>query len=96
MSAEARRPRVLLLDEPTAGLDPGMRRHLIDVVLESLDKDRRRIVLFSTHILEDVEWLAQRVLVLLDGNMIADRTVKELCENGAPPTRTLFDLLEAK
>ena len=96
VSAEAYRPRVVLLDEPTAGLDPVMRRHLIDVVLESLDRDRRRIVLFSTHILEDVEWLAKRVLILLDGNMIADRRVKDLCADGVPLTRTLFDLLEAK
>lgn len=96
VSAEAYRPRVLLLDEPTAGLDPVMRRHLIDVVVESLDKDRRRIVLFSTHILEDVEWLAERVLVLLDGNMMADRPVPELRADGVPLTRALFELLEAQ
>lgn len=94
VSAEARRPRVLLLDEPTAGLDPVMRRHLIDVVVDSLDKDRGRIVLFSTHILEDVEWLAERVLVLLDGALVADRLVQHMCADGGSLTSALFDLLD--
>lgn len=96
VSVESHRPRVLLLDEPTAGLDPVMRKHLIDVVIESLDRDRRRIVLFSTHILEDVEWLADRVLILLNGEMKADRPVRGLCADGMPLASALLDLLEAK
>jgi len=72
-----------------------MRKHLIDVVIESLDRDQRRIVLFSTHILEDVEWLAERVLILLNGEMTADRPVRGLCADGVPLASTLLDLLEA-
>ncbi|WP_420463124.1 ATP-binding cassette domain-containing protein [Candidatus Palauibacter sp.] len=93
VSAEAFRPPLLLLDEPTAGLDPVMRRHLIDAVVESLDSDRRRLVLFSTHILEDVGWLAERVLVLRSGRLVKDRPVLDLCAARAPLSEVLFRLL---
>jgi len=95
VSAEACRPRVLLLDEPTAGLDPVMRRRLMDVVVESLDEDPGRVLLFSTHILEDVEWLAERVLVLVDGTMIADRSVRLMRADPASLADALYDLLDA-
>ena len=73
-----------------------MRRHLIDVVVDSLDEDGGRIVLFSTHILEDVEWLAERVLVLLDGALVADRLVQHMCADGGSLTSALFDLLDVE
>ena len=95
VSAEACRPRVLLLDEPTGGLDPVMRRRLMDVVAESLDEDPARVLLFSTHILEDVEWLAERVLVLVDGTMIADRSVRHMRADHASLAGALYDLLDA-
>ena len=95
VSAEACRPRVLLLDEPTAGLDPVMRRRLMDVVVESLDEDRERVLLFSTHILEDVEWLAERVLVLVGGTMIADHSVEHMRADHASLANALYDLLDA-
>ncbi|MXX79349.1 MAG: AAA family ATPase, partial [Gemmatimonadales bacterium] len=94
-SAEACRPRVLLLDEPTAGLDPVMRRRLMDVVVESLDEEPGRVLLFSTHILEDVEWLADRVLVLVEGTMIADRAVRHMRADHASLADALYDLLDA-
>ncbi|WP_419162898.1 ATP-binding cassette domain-containing protein [Candidatus Palauibacter sp.] len=96
VSAEAFRPRVLLLDEPTSGLDPVMRKHLINAVVENLDNDQGRIVLFSTHILEDVEWLAERVLVLRNGSLIADRPVPDMRTDGKSLTGVLYALMVAK
>ena len=96
VSAEAFRPPVLLLDEPTAGLDPVMRRALIDAVAEVVNADRRRCVLFSTHILEDVEWLAGRVLVVNGGHLRADCSVDELGRDAVSLSAALHRLLETK
>lgn len=68
---------VLLLDEPTASLDPGSRRGFVRV-LERVDEDRT--VLFATHRLEDVESLADRVLVLHAGGVVFDGTLPSLWE----------------
>ena len=60
-------PKIVILDEPTAGLDPKERvrfRNLID----SLGKDS--IVLLSTHIVSDIEHIADQVLMMKDGQMI--------------------------
>ncbi|SDY89045.1 ABC-2 type transport system ATP-binding protein [Amycolatopsis xylanica] len=68
-------PEVLVLDEPTAGLDPGQRlrvREVIDGI------GRTRTVLLSTHLLEDVEHLCQRVGVLVNGRIVFTGTVEEL------------------
>jgi ABC-2 type transport system ATP-binding protein len=93
IAAESFRPPVLLLDEPTSGLDPLMRRLLIDAVRESLARDAGRLVVFSTHILEDVEWLAERVLVLRDGRLRADRPAATLVLDGSL-SQNLYKLLE--
>lgn len=82
ISAESYRPPLLLLDEPTAGLDPGMRDELLDLVLEAAPPGLGRAVIFSTHLLEDVHLLADRVLVLRKGTLVADRSVEDL---GGPP-----------
>ncbi|HRD63009.1 MAG TPA: ATP-binding cassette domain-containing protein [Nocardioides sp.] len=57
-------PSYLILDEPTAGLDPQQRDHLYGVI-SSIASDR--VVLISTHLLEDVAVLARRIVVLIDG-----------------------------
>jgi ABC-2 type transport system ATP-binding protein len=103
VAAEAFRPPVLLLDEPTSGLDPVVRREVIDAILERFPDAGSRLVVFSTHILEDVEGLAERVVVLADGAVRRDATIAELrreqpdetlsnilygiLTNGTPPTR---------
>lgn len=63
-------PNVLLLDEPTASLDPGQRRGLWDVA--SGIRDRGGAVVFATQNLEELERVADRVVVLLEGRLVFD------------------------
>ncbi len=78
VAAEAYRPSLLLLDEPTSGLDPEVRGELISMILSSAVERPNRVVVFSTHLLEDVDQVAQRVLVLVDGKLILDDSVDRL------------------
>lgn len=68
-------PKVLLLDEPTSGLDPGERIHLRNLISEFA---RERIVLISTHIVSDVEYIATRNAIMKDGRLVAEGTTEEL------------------
>lgn len=68
---------VLLLDEPTASLDPGSRREFVRV-LEGVDEGRT--ILFATHRLVDVESLANRVIVLHGGSVVFDGSLRSLWE----------------
>ena len=72
--ALAHDPQLLVLDEPTSGLDPLVRREVLDEVA-GLVADGRRAAIFSTHITEDVERIADRVVFLVDGQvrLVADR-----------------------
>jgi ABC-2 type transport system ATP-binding protein len=64
-------PRLLLLDEPTSGLDPIGRRDIL-VLMRRLAQEDGVTVLFSTHILNDIERVCSRVAVLHHGRLIAD------------------------
>jgi ABC-2 type transport system ATP-binding protein len=66
-------PEVLLLDEPTLGLDPAARHDLRDV-LRSLSR-KGLTILLSTHLLEDVQEVCERVLFLRDGALVGDEWV---------------------
>jgi ABC-2 type transport system ATP-binding protein len=68
----ARRPRLLLLDEPTTGLDPVARAEVLDALADVL-RDERRSVLFSSHNTHDVEQLADTITFVHDGKMLASR-----------------------
>jgi ABC-2 type transport system ATP-binding protein len=75
--ALSHRPEVLLLDEPTSGLDPLIRRDFLSAMVGLL-KDRDRIVLFSTHILSDVERVSDQVIVMNEGRIAAQDTLEAL------------------
>lgn len=70
-------PRVLLLDEPTSGLDP-LGRHELLLHLRELAGARGVTILFSSHILSDVETLCRRVAALHHGRLIACGAIAEL------------------
>jgi ABC-2 type transport system ATP-binding protein len=71
------RPELLILDEPTSGLDPLIRREFLTAIVGLL-KDTNRTVFFSTHILSDVERVADRVIVMNEGTIAADDTLGAL------------------
>ncbi|MEJ7761828.1 MAG: ATP-binding cassette domain-containing protein [Thermomicrobiales bacterium] len=68
-------PAVLLLDEPSAGLDPDQRWELRELVVRLAE---RRMVLLSTHLTEDIEAIGGRVVVLRQGRVRFDGTAAEL------------------
>lgn len=70
-------PKILILDEPTAGLDPKERIGIRNYIAE-LSKDK--IILFATHVVSDIECIADRVMLLKKGEIIADGTPVELIE----------------
>jgi ABC-2 type transport system ATP-binding protein len=81
-------PPALLLDEPFGGLDP-LQRHEFRTVLRELAKEGKAI-LFSSHVLPEVEELAERVLILHQGKAQADGTVTELGRRAAEQAPVQF------
>src|SRR5689334_23532385 len=75
-------PELLVLDEPMSGLDPFGRRDVRELILEQRAKGTT--VLFSSHILPDVELLCDRVAILLEGRLERVATVGDLIEGSAP------------
>ena len=73
-------PDFLILDEPTAGLDPKERISIRNYIAE-LSKDK--IILFATHVVSDIECIADKVLLLKSGEIIATGTPVELIESMA-------------
>ena len=72
------KPELLILDEPTAGLDPASRARVHDLILERVDD--AATVLMTSHDLAEVERLASRVVIMGRGRVFADGTVTELRE----------------
>jgi len=78
-------PKVVFLDEPTAGLDPQVRREIYDII-EELRRDKKTIVL-TTHYIEEAERLCDRVAIVDHGKVIAQGTPRELKQSSADKAR---------
>ena len=74
-------PDVLILDEPTAGLDPNQIREVRDTIRRL---GQNKTILLSTHILQEVEAMASRVLFVNEGRLVYDGTPAELVRDGKP------------
>ena len=68
-------PKVLILDEPTDGLDPNQKHHVRELI-KNLAQDK--IVIISTHILEEVTAVCTRAIIIAEGRIVADGTPTEL------------------
>jgi ABC-2 type transport system ATP-binding protein len=78
-------PEVVFLDEPTAGLDPQVRREIYDIIEEL--KRGKKTVLLTTHYIEEAERLCDRVAIVDHGRVIAQGTPRELKQRSAGQTR---------
>jgi ABC-2 type transport system ATP-binding protein len=68
-------PKVLILDEPTSGLDPNQ---IVEIRQVIKDLGKNKTVLFSSHILQEVESICDRVIIINKGNIVADDTLQNL------------------
>lgn len=68
-------PKILILDEPTAGLDPNERIRFKNLIAEI---SRNKIVILSTHIVSDVEFIANEILIMRDGELVEKATPVEM------------------
>ena len=78
-SALAHRPRLLILDEATSGLDPVMRSEILDLFLDFI-QDERHGVLFSSHITADLERVADYITFIHKGEIVFSRSKDDLLE----------------
>ncbi len=78
-------PRVIFLDEPTLGLDPSGRRRVLDIILD-IARRRGAAVVVSTHLLDEVERISDRVIILASGRLVADGPIDELRRRSGLPS----------
>jgi ABC-2 type transport system ATP-binding protein len=78
--ALAFRPELLLLDEPSSGLDPLVRRDILEAIIRTV-ADEGRTVFFSTHLLDEVERVADDVAMMFDGQVVLKGPLDQVKEN---------------
>ena len=79
------RPRFLILDEPTNGLDPGQTQHMRQLICKLADS---ATVILSTHIMQEVDAVCSRALILRDGRLALDERLQDLQSTGHLSLRT--------
>ena len=75
--ALAHRPELLILDEPSSGLDPGARQEILAAVVRTI-ADEGRTVLFSSHLLHEVQRVADDVAMLHQGHLVLNEPLDDL------------------
>ena len=80
-------PDLLLLDEPTTGVDPQSRNHLFESLLRL--RDEGRTLIYTSHYMEEVQRLCDRIVIVNDGIVIGVGTTEELCKQAGPDAENL-------
>jgi ABC-2 type transport system ATP-binding protein len=75
--ALAYRPELLVLDEPSSGLDPVVRRDILEAIVRTV-ADEGRTVFFSSHLLDEIERVSDRVAMIVNGRMVLDGPLDEI------------------
>ena len=81
-------PKVLILDEPATGLDPNQ---LVEIRKLIKELGKNKTVLFSTHIMQEVEAVCDRVIIIKKGKIIIDKQLAELQNNKQQVIKVIFD-----
>jgi ABC-2 type transport system ATP-binding protein len=84
-------PEVLILDEPTSGLDPNQIIEIREVIKQ---QGKNKTVLFSSHILQEVEAMCDRVIIINKGQLVADDKLTTLRKNSGATTKVILELKE--
>ena len=85
-------PEVLILDEPTSGLDPDQIIEIRNVIKE---QGKEKTILFSSHILQEVQAICERVIIIDKGNIVADDEVRNLLQHKGNTLEEVFRNLTA-
>jgi ABC-2 type transport system ATP-binding protein len=85
------KPSILLLDEPTTGLDPHARRG-IWTILKNLKEEKNTSLILTTHYMDEAEFLCDRIIIMDQGSILADNTLNNLLQkyNGSRNLDELF------
>ncbi|MDP4182806.1 MAG: ABC transporter ATP-binding protein [Bacillota bacterium] len=92
--AIAHNPKIIIMDEPTVGIDPQSRNH----ILNSIKELRRRgaTIIYTTHYMEEVEEISTRIIIIDHGKIIAEGTKEELKERLADEKLYMIDVEDIK
>jgi ABC-2 type transport system ATP-binding protein len=75
-------PRVIFLDEPTIGLDPDGTNRMLDLI-QSLSRERQMTIFFSSHLLDQVQRISDRIGIMIKGRLVAAGPISTLAQRGA-------------
>ncbi len=87
-------PEIILLDEPTTGLDPTARREIWDILFK-LKKENKITMILTTHYMEEADYLCDKIVILDKGNILAQGTVDELLSKTGSTELIEFSVEEA-
>lgn len=85
----SRKAKIYLLDEPLGGLDPASRKAMLDIILNNYSEDA--IVLLSTHLINDVERIFDRVIMVGNSKVLIDDTVDNIRQTSGKSVQELFE-----